>query len=159
MLAPFYDGYAINTARRWEGGVEGVKSEFAGERVITERLAEAPGSLLFQVNVFCNRRDRALHSWEGLSPESWAFFQGRLARTRRAVRQHKARTLAQSEAPPPEVNLAFFRRLLGWRAGGEGSYANPDVKAHLLARLAPGVMLIRCAAGFPNEGHSREERA
>jgi hypothetical protein len=128
-LAPFFDGYALNRAYRREGHIVGEKCEFAGERFIPYDLPEVPGSYLFQANIFCNRRDRGLRAMEAMSLSDQRFFLHRLYRTRRWLRN-------KPQSTSPDEDIQAFYRLLGWRAGGEGGYANSVVIAHFLARLS-----------------------
>lgn len=130
-LGPYYDAYGLNALGRGPGRVWASGVEYGAGQVIEHAVAEAPGSHSFQVNVFRRRDDPALADFEKLSGGSEHFFARRTART--------LGWLARKPVPEgAQAGLAYFLDLLRSRHGGEGSYANADVRAHFLARLAPG---------------------
>jgi hypothetical protein len=138
-LAPYWDGYALNTACLRNQAAQGDKCEFARDQAIYWRLGEAAGDFLFQVNIFCNRRSRALQAIEALPVERRRHNAGRIYRTRRR--------LGGSGLLEPGDEMEYFYRLLGWRAGGEMAYANRDVRAWFLARISLQGMDVRAGPG------------
>jgi hypothetical protein len=129
-LGPFYDGYALNFAGRRPDHAYGGKVEFAGRHVLPADLGPEPGSCLFQVNTFCRRDDPELLAIEKLRARNRRFFSRRYRRTFKWLDQHPI-------PAEPQPALAHLLRLLGSRQGGEGCYANRDVRAYFIARLAP----------------------
>jgi hypothetical protein len=139
-LSPFYDGYALNVLYHRHGQAHGVKFEFAAGHILPYTLQPEAGNWLFQVNIFCQRENRALRAIENLSLRSTRFYERRMQRTAQEL-----------DARPPALSagdeMAFFYRLLASRAGGEAAYANSDVMAHFVLRLAPGEMEAWVGAG------------
>ncbi|HEY3311269.1 MAG TPA: hypothetical protein VGK00_06470 [Anaerolineales bacterium] len=135
-LGPFQGGYSL-TAVSKKGGQAGVeKLDFANNQAVASTLEEAPGSSLFQTNVI---RDLSLPIGreEKTSPESRAWNEKRMARTTRLLR------VIQNSAD----GLGPVFRLLRSRLGGPSAYANSDVKAYFVCRMAADETSIYVGAG------------
>ncbi len=131
FLGPYYDAYGLNAIRRVAGQPVWAASVEYGAGVVFEHpVGAGGGSYSYQANVFRRRGDPALADFERLSGHSERFFARRTARTQN--------WLARKPVPEGAAGgLGYFLSLLRSRRGGEGSYANSDVRAHFLARLAP----------------------
>ncbi len=139
-LCPFYDGYALNALYLKDGCARGAKFEFAGEHIIPHNLEQKAGSWLFQVNIFCQREKKELLALENLSSRSARFFERRLKQTWQVLAD-------RDQVLPAEDGMDFFHRLHTSRLGGEAAYANRDVMAHFIVRLAPHEMEAWIGAG------------
>jgi hypothetical protein len=167
-LSPFWDGYALNTAFISGNIVIAGKCEFARDQAVCSNLPESSGSFLIQVNVFCDRRNRALRAIEALPEQRQRYHVARLRRARRILAQKmnfmpKGTGLRSAQdllafdcyyeddgSPGNNLltdELEFFYALLGSRSGGEAAFANLDVRAWLLARISPQAMNIRVGPG------------
>lgn len=145
VMMPFYDGYAINRLYPCDSAVCGEKYEFGGQVGFGAQLGDAPGSSLFQVNIFSRRDDPALLALEGLE------------QTRRhALDLRYRRTMSALHRKPPEASaeavVDYFYRLLCSRRGGEMGYANLDVQAYLLAHLENRRLRLWTGAGPAQRG-------
>ncbi len=133
-LQPFYDAYALNAAWRGPDQVCGGTLEFGAHYLLPRELGQVSGSRLFEVNLFCRRDDPALLAVEKLRARSQRFLSKRYQRTLDWLDRHP---LPAQAGTVPQAALAHFLRLLGFRQGGSWAYANSDVRAYFLARLAP----------------------
>jgi hypothetical protein len=140
-LQPFLDGYAMNLCWPENQSVKAVRCEFAGDRVITSRLPETPGSFSFQVNVFSDRGDASLLEMEALPERTMQVMTKRVDRTVQALDRHKAISKKATIQP------GRFFRLITSRAGGEWAYANKNVKAYFLCQVKPKEIEIWLGAG------------
>ncbi len=129
-MQPFYDGLAINTVSRTDGRIYPGKCEFFNNTILPCGLAEAPGSYLFQVNVFAQSREAELLNMESIPAEYRQVFVDRAYRTRRMLNK------LRKDSPGQKIELEDFFKLITSRAGGDWGYANPDVKAYFLAKVS-----------------------
>ncbi len=136
-LRPFADGYALNAAYADGRSAWGRKVEFAGEHAHSYRLGEAPGSLLYQVNMFSDPTASMARLHEALEPGK-----------RRRLEERLSRAEAWLQALPPEADAwaAVFGFLCS-QEGGDYACANGDVKAYLIAQCAPGRLQVSVGAG------------
>ena len=169
-LLPYWDGYALNVAyprkaAPAEDKLVALKIEYARRQVIRYQLDDQPGSFLFQVNLFCQRRNATVKAIEALPVYRQRFNAQRIYRTRRMLRKRKMDGLSKREAgvpdfvyhfgpevaqetansTPDEVN--FIYSMLGSRLGGDGAYANEDVRAWMIAHLSDEALSVWTGAG------------
>lgn len=126
QLGPFAGGYSLTAVVRQNGPAQVEKVEFANAEVAVTDLSPAAGSWLFQTNVL-NDVSLSIGAEELTNPESRVWNETRQKRTARLLRVIQR---------APEAQPLIFR-LLRSRLGGEAAYANRDVKAHFVCRLAP----------------------
>jgi hypothetical protein len=127
-MQPYYDGYALNTVYRQDGGVEANKYEFAANHILPSHLETQPNSFLFQVNIFSDRAHPWVAELEDLHPDWCELYQQRVERTMFAL-QHK------DGKPGATGEMRFFFDMLTSQVGDDGwSYANKDVKAYFIHR-------------------------
>ena len=136
-LAPFVDGYAILTVQPADSVVHGRKIEFAGDQASTCQLSEAPGSLLFQVNVFSRSDAPIALAYESIDANLRQAFEQRTYRTAAAI----------SGMDLSEDTLSGLFDLLASQDGGEYAYANEHVKAYVLCRVYSGGLRVAVGAG------------
>ena len=144
-LGPFADGYAITGVSSSQGVVSAEKVEFSRSLLHAARLPAQPGTFMFQVNMFSDRQAPVAALCEDISPEKRARLAGRLDRANRHL-------TGFSKQPPAE---ALVVDLLRSREGADYAFANPDVKANLVARLSGTQMTVSAAAGPSVLGEDR----
>ncbi len=129
-LAPFADGCAVNLVR-WDGAaVTAEVHEFGGPRRTRRALAKRRGSLTLQANAF-HRPSPA----EALTKKERGLYERRVERGRLAIEA--------MEKPSGETILG----LLSGRRGGAYAFANTDVYAHVVARVAPAGLEVHVGSG------------
>jgi hypothetical protein len=141
QLGPFAGGYSLTTVSHQTGLAQVEKVEFANAQVAVTDLGPAAGGWLFQTNIL---RDlsQPIGAEELTSPESRAWNETRQKRTARLLRVIQR---------APEAQPLIFR-LLRSRLGGESAYANRDVKAHFVCRLAPEKLSVWVGSGPARAG-------
>ena len=135
-LGPFQGGYSLTAVYKKDEQILVEKVEYANAQISACELGTSPGESLFQTNVI---RDRSLPigAEEQTSPESRVWNEQRMHRTARFIRTIK------NASNPRKMVLG----MLASRLGGEAAYANRDVKAYLVLRMAPGETSILVGAG------------
>ncbi len=129
-LGPYYDGYALNTIYKQWDCLVGKKHEFVHDLIRHKRLANDPGSILFQANAFSRgHSSNALRLMENLKPAGRSVFEQREQRAHTALDQMDVQYYANTSP--------FLAKLMTSRSGGKRAYSNKDVKARLIARLGP----------------------
>ena len=110
--------------------------EFANAQVTSRWLAEDQGCYFFQTNII---RDLGLPIGveEQTSPENRAWNEKRLARTEKLIRNPR-------HAGDP---MTLISGILCSRLGGDSAYANRDVKATFVCRMAGNQTTIRVSPG------------
>ncbi|MCI0399585.1 MAG: hypothetical protein L0332_21965 [Chloroflexi bacterium] len=136
-LGPFVDSYALTAVRQVDGRVAATKIEFAGDEALVTHLGDAWGDFLFQANVFSDRESPIARKYEHIRLDRRRFFEKRISRTARTMRR-----IARSDDP-----IRFLRRMLAHRVGGDGAYANVDVKSYFLCVITPQEMQIWTEGG------------
>lgn len=136
MLAPFQGGYSLTTVCKNDDLVGVEKVEFANQQVATESLSNTSGSYLFQTNIL-NDLSLPISVEELTSSENRAWNQARITRTARLLRSR------QNPAEP----LPLIFHLLRSRQGGDAAYANRDVKAYFVCRMAPAGTSVWVGSG------------
>ena len=141
QLGPFRGGYSLSTASKINGQMNVEKVEYANDALHVSHLENSPGCHLFQTNII---RDLNLPigAEERTSPESRAWNEKRLARTRRFLQVIR-------RAPEP---LPLILRMLRSRLGNDSAYANHDVKGYLVCRMTAGDTRIWVGSGPPMPG-------
>jgi hypothetical protein len=130
-LAPFLDGGAFTLVARGDGGVTAQVVEVGGELAVSSVLGAAPGARCLQVNMVSSR---ALAAIETLDDAGRAPYRERLER---AEKQLAARA----------ADEAALQAMLASGEGGEWAFANPDVVAHLVARVSREELTLRVGVG------------
>ncbi|MEI7846157.1 MAG: hypothetical protein WCK35_10170 [Chloroflexota bacterium] len=135
-LGPFQGGYSLTAVYKIDDQILVEKVEYANTQISACELGTRPGESLFQTNVI---RDLSLPIGveEQTSPESRIWNEQRMQRTARFINTIK------NASQPHKMVL----RMLESRLGGEAAYANRDVKAYLVLRMAPGETSILVGAG------------
>lgn len=135
-LGPFQGGYSLTSARREAGRVKVEKAEFANGQVTAGTLDESSGCFFFQTNIL-NDLGLPIGAEEQTSPENRAWNATRVRRTHRLIGKY-----GDSDNP-----LEMVFRLLRSGLGGDSAYANRDVKAYFVCRMAPGKTAIWVGPG------------
>ncbi len=136
-LGPFADGYALNAAYADGQSARGRKVEFAGEYTHSYRLADAPGSFLYQANMFSDPTASIARLYGAVEPEK---------RRRLEERVSRAEAWLRALRPEADVPAALFHFLCS-QEGGDYACANRDVKAYLIARCAVDRLQVSIGAG------------
>ena len=136
-VGPFVDGYALNTVWARGASVQGQTVEYVGDYWRSRRLGEAPGSALYQVNMFSPASASAAQIYETLEPEKRRHMQARLDRAERWF-------AGLGAAADVRAALAQF---LSSTEGADYACANQDVKAYLIAHSAAGQLEVEVMPG------------
>ena len=126
-MAPYFDGYALNTISVRGGKVQAKKHEFAAEHILSNTLSDEPGKYLFQVNIFSQKKRGWIRELEDLPAEDRRLYKRREWFTRKAM-LNKDHTLSELG----EMN--FFFDLICSRSGIRWPYANTEMKAYFILR-------------------------
>ena len=138
QLGPFRGGYSLTAVYKKDGRVDVEKVEYANDALHVSQLEHTAGSHLFQTNVIRDLR-LPIGAQEQTSPASRAWNEKRMART--------GRFLQVIQNAPNALALIF--RMLRSRLGDDSAYANHDVKAYLVCRMAAQEMRLWVGNGAP----------
>jgi hypothetical protein len=136
-LAPYVDACAVHVVRAGGAAPQAETHEIGGRHVVGRRLGVRAGASIVQANLVW-RRDGALAREEGLSPLLRARYGARLGR----MVEDLAR-IARRGAPDGEQIL----HMMASRRGGPYAYANDDVKAHCVAEIDAGGVVVHLGVG------------
>jgi hypothetical protein len=125
-LSPFQKGYALLSVSQSSDKIIGEKVEFISSAMEYRALSEKYGDYLFQVNMIAERDTLFQQKYEQIDETTEAALGQRIDRTQKAL----------EEFIPTQNKIGFLHRLLSSRDGGEYAYANQDVKAYFLCRMA-----------------------
>jgi hypothetical protein len=126
-MSPYFDGYALNTISIRGGTTQAEKHEFASNHILSSILGEQPGSYLFQVNIFSQKKHAWIREVEDLPAEDWRLYRRRMWYTRKAIQNKEALKKGVSD-------MNFFFNLISSQTGIRWPYANLDMKAYLIMR-------------------------
>ena len=126
-MAPYFDGYALNAIAVRGGKTHAEKHEFASDRILSNILSDEPGSYLFQVNIFSQKKHAWIREVEDLPGEDRRLYKRREWFTRKAL-QYKDHRVGEAG------EMGFFFDLICSRSGIRWPYANTDMKAYMILR-------------------------
>jgi hypothetical protein len=139
-MGPSFDGYALNTVSVRGGTPKAEKHEFAANRILSSILGEQPGSYLFQVNIFSQRKRAWVRQVEDLPAEYWRLYRRRTWFTRKAIQNKDHHEGGCSD-------MDFFFNLICSPSGIRWPYANPDMKAYYILHQTEQGAEIRLGYG------------
>jgi hypothetical protein len=129
-MGPYFDGYALNAVSIRGGNAHAEKHEFTANQNLSTILGDRPGSYLFQVNIFSQKKRLWIRELEDLPAEDRRLYKRREWYTRKAL-QNKDHRVGEAG------DMGFFFDLICARSGIRWPYANTDMKAYLILRLSP----------------------
>ena len=126
-MGPYFDGYALNGVSVRGGKAHAEKHEFTANHILSTILGDQPGSYLFQVNIFSQKKHLWIRELEDLPTEDRRLYKRREWYTRKALQNKDHRVGAAGD-------MGFFFNLICSRSGIRWPYANTDMKAYFILR-------------------------